>query len=50
MYVNMRTEENAIEAVERWGFKVDWDLTKAARAAAMQNHFKNNVVVYRIIS
>jgi len=47
-HVNTRTEADAIAAVERWGFTVDWDLTKGARAAATLSHFTKTVVVYRL--
>lgn len=48
-HVNLKTEQEAIAAVEPWGFRVDWDLTKAARAAATLPHFTKTVVVYRVI-
>uniref|UniRef100_A0A7S2Y1H1 Methyltransferase type 11 domain-containing protein n=1 Tax=Fibrocapsa japonica TaxID=94617 RepID=A0A7S2Y1H1_9STRA len=48
-HVNTRTESDAIAAVERWGFKVDWELTNAARATATLPHFKKTVVVYHVI-
>jgi hypothetical protein len=47
-HVNTRTEADAIAAVERWGFKVDWDLTNGARATATLAHFKKTVIVYRL--
>lgn len=48
-HVNTRTESNAIAAVERWGFKVDWELTNAARASATIPHFTKTVVVYHVV-
>jgi len=48
-HVNMKTEGQMIELVERWGFRVDWTLTKGARDAATLRHFKASVVVYRLI-
>ena len=48
-HVNMREEKDAIDAVEKWGFKVDWDLTNRTRAAATIPHFKKTPVVYRVI-
>lgn len=48
-HVNMKEEKDAIEAVEKWGFKVDWDLTNRVRASATISHFKHTPVVYRVV-
>jgi len=48
-HVNMKTEKQMIALVERWGFRVDWTLTKGARDAATLPHFKSSVIVYRLI-
>jgi hypothetical protein len=48
-HVNMKEEKDAIEAVEKWGFKVDWDLTNQVRASATISHFKKTPVVYRVV-
>jgi len=48
-HVNMKTEENTIAAVEKWGFAVDWELTKATREHATEAHFRKNIIVYKVI-
>lgn len=48
-HVNCRTEADAVAAVEKWGFKADWDLTKQLREVATLNHFKKTPVVYRVV-
>jgi cyclopropane fatty-acyl-phospholipid synthase-like methyltransferase len=49
-HVNMREEKDAIEAVEKLGFKVDWDLTNRTRASATLPHFTRTPVVYRVVA
>jgi len=47
-HINNKREEDAIAAVERWGFKADMEVTKAVRAEATLGWFKRTVVVYRL--
>ena len=49
-HVNTKTEGEAIVAVEQWGFRVDWELTRGARAAATISHFEKTPVVYRVVN
>jgi hypothetical protein len=49
-HVNTREEQDAIAAVEKWGFKVDWDLTNRTRASATLSHFTRTPVVYRVVN
>ena len=49
-HVNTKTQDDAIAAMARWGFKVDQDATRAAQDAASMDHFKGNTIVYRVES
>lgn len=48
-HVNTKLEEDAISAMERWGFTIDREASEAVQAAAQMNHFKQNTLVYRVI-
>ena len=47
-HVNTKHQEDAIKAMNRWGFVVDDEATKEAQAAASMGHFQANTIVYRI--
>ena len=47
-HVNTKHQEDAIKAMERWGFRVDVDATKEVQAAASMKHFQANTIVYHI--
>ena len=47
-HVNTKVEEDAIAAMERWGFTVDKEASESVQAAAGMSHFKRNTLVYRV--
>ena len=48
-HVNMKRQEDAVAAMERWGFVVDEEMTKVIQAKATLKHLIRNTIAYRLV-
>jgi hypothetical protein len=49
-HFNEMDEQEVVKAVEKWGFKVDWNLTHHTRDIATLPWFKNTPIVYHVVA